>query len=60
VITRRDMLAAALDGHRLPDGSTLAELGLATPVVTYSDVTLREAANFIAEEGITRLPVSRE
>ncbi|MDE3134847.1 MAG: chloride channel protein [Acidobacteriota bacterium] len=57
VVTRRDMLATALDGHALPAGATLADLELPRPVVTYSDITLREAANFIADEGVTRLPV---
>jgi CBS domain-containing protein len=61
VVTRRDMLAAALDGHELPEGATLADLTLPPPVVTYPDITLREAANFIADQGVTRLPVvSRE
>ncbi|MDE3132026.1 MAG: chloride channel protein, partial [Acidobacteriota bacterium] len=57
VVTRRDMLAAALDGHELLEGATLADLTLPEPVVTHSDITLREAANFIAEQGVTRLPV---
>jgi H+/Cl- antiporter ClcA len=57
VVTRRDMLAAALDGHELPAGSTLADLTLPPAVVTYPDITLREAANFIADQGVTRLPV---
>ncbi|MGH2863191.1 MAG: chloride channel protein [Solirubrobacteraceae bacterium] len=59
VVTRRDMLAVALDRHELPEGATLADLVLPKPVVTYSDVTLREAANFIADQGVTRLPVVR-
>jgi CBS domain-containing protein len=61
VVTRRDMLGAALDGHELPDGATLADLVLPAPVVIHPDLTLREAANFIADQGLTRLPVvSRE
>jgi H+/Cl- antiporter ClcA len=56
VVTRRDMLAAALDSDHGPD-ATLADLALPQPVVTHPDLTLREAANFIADRGVTRLPV---
>jgi CIC family chloride channel protein len=59
VVTRRDMLAAALDRDGLPAGATLADWALPRPVVMHPDVTLREAANFIAEHGLTRLPVVR-
>jgi CBS domain-containing protein len=61
VVTRRDMLAAALDRNELPDGATLGDLAVPAPLVTHPDITLREAANFIADQGVTRLPVvSRE
>ena len=61
VITRRDMLAVALDQEELARDATFADLELAAPIVTYADITLREAANFIADTGLTRLPVvSRE
>ncbi len=59
VVTRRDMLAAALDGADLDPRATLADFALPQPTVTYPDITLREAANFIADQGVTRLPVVR-
>lgn len=57
VVTRRDMLAAALDRGDVDASATLAEVALQQPIVTYPDITLREAANFIADQGVTRLPV---
>jgi CIC family chloride channel protein len=55
VVTRRDMLDAALR-HDL-DGAVVAERMLREPVVGYPDLTLREAANLMAERGVTRVPV---
>jgi H+/Cl- antiporter ClcA/predicted transcriptional regulator len=58
IVTRRDMLAAAVRDPRIA-GSTVGELAIAQPIVTYTDLTLREAANFMADRGVTRLPVVR-
>ncbi len=59
IVTRRDMLAAALDRAQLPAGSTLGDVAVPDPVVAFPDITLREAANFMADRGFTRLPVVR-
>jgi H+/Cl- antiporter ClcA/predicted transcriptional regulator len=57
VVTRRDMLDAALAGKRLAPTATVSDLLIPSPVVAYSDLTLREAANLMAEHGVSRTPV---
>jgi CIC family chloride channel protein len=60
-VTRRDMLDAALSDGRRPAEATVQDVAIDDLIVTHSDVTLREAANLMAEHGMTRLPVvSRE
>jgi CBS domain-containing protein len=55
VVTRRDMLDAALAARN--DQATVASLMITDPVIGYTDLTLREAVNLMAERGVTRLPV---
>jgi CBS domain-containing protein len=52
VVTLRNLLDPSVDGERL-----VRDLVARTPVVTYPDCTLREAADVMAHEGIGRLPV---
>jgi CIC family chloride channel protein len=59
VLTRRDMLDAALSGDEVPAAATVDEVAVVTPTVAFSDLTLREAANLMAETGVTRMPVVR-
>jgi len=59
VVTRRDMLDAALADEPPSAETTIDSIALRRPAVTYSDLTLREAANYMAERGVTRLPVVR-
>jgi len=56
VVTRRDMLDAALTDHR-GKAATVDEIMVTPPVVTYADYTLREVVNVMAEQGVTRVPV---
>jgi CBS domain-containing protein len=57
VVTRRDMLAAAL---AQPDTNAVIDhVAVRDPIVTHADLTLREAANLMAERRVTRLPVVR-
>ncbi|MDI3258816.1 MAG: chloride channel protein [Sinobacteraceae bacterium] len=53
IVTRRDMLDAALSGGTAPIESIM----LREPVVCYPDMTLREAANLLAERRVTRVVV---
>jgi CBS domain-containing protein len=55
VVTRRDMLDAALSENN--DGALIEDLAISSPVVVHADLTLREAANLMAERGVTRVPV---
>jgi H+/Cl- antiporter ClcA/CBS domain-containing protein len=55
VVTRRDMLDAALSEDH--DGAVIEDLAISAPVVVHADLTLREAANLMAERGVTRVPV---
>ena len=57
VVTRRDMLDAALNAESLPNDATVSSVILADPTVGFGDLTLREAANLMAEHGVSRLPV---
>ena len=52
IITRRDLL-----NPELADARTLKEALARPPVVTYPDVTAREAADLMVTEGVGRLPV---
>ena len=56
IVTRRDMLDAALAGAEV-DGAKVADVMVADPTLGYGDLTLREAANLMAEHRISRLPV---
>jgi CIC family chloride channel protein len=56
VVTRRDMLHAALT----PTGAgadTVRDVMVGAPVIMHCDLTLREAANLMADHGVTRVPV---
>ncbi|HET9721198.1 MAG TPA: chloride channel protein [Solirubrobacteraceae bacterium] len=55
VITRREMLDAAL--APVAGDAVVGDRMLGEPVVAYPDLTLREAANLMAERGVTRVPV---
>ncbi len=56
VVTRRDMLDAALrDGDT--DGQPVDKILIRRPVVAFADLTLRELANTMAEQEISRMPV---
>jgi H+/Cl- antiporter ClcA/predicted transcriptional regulator len=56
VLTRREMLDAALsDGG--PADAAVDDVMIATPAVAYADLTLREMANIMAEQEISRMPV---
>ena len=55
VLTRRDMLDAALSA--VEDEATVDDRAISSPVVVHPDLTLREAANLMAERGVTRVPV---
>jgi CBS domain-containing protein len=57
VVTRRDMLDAALGAERVKPEATVGDLLIPSPVVAYSDLTLREAANLMAERCVSRTPV---
>lgn len=52
VVTLRNLLDPSIPGDRL-----VSDLVTRSPVVTYPDSTLREAADVMAHEGIGRLPV---
>jgi CBS domain-containing protein len=52
VVTRRD-----INGSKLSNMATIAELVKRPPVTIYEDDTLREAIDLMAENGIGRLPV---
>jgi H+/Cl- antiporter ClcA len=56
IVTRRDMLDVALAGAASPD-AIVADLMVLDPQVAYSDLTLREAANLMAEHHVSRMPV---
>ena len=55
--TRRAMLDAALSAGDLEPDATVQGIAIQDLVITHSDVTLREAANVMAEHRLTRLPV---
>jgi CBS domain-containing protein len=57
VVTRRDMLDAALGADDLPANAIVRDLLLREPVVAYPDLTLREAANLMEEHHVSRTPV---
>jgi CIC family chloride channel protein len=57
VVTRRDMLDAALAPSRFGADTRVSKLAVTRPVLGHPDLTLREAANLMAEHGVTRLPV---
>jgi H+/Cl- antiporter ClcA/predicted transcriptional regulator len=57
VVTRRDMLDAALSPETVDDEATVDDLAVSPPVVVHTDLTLREAANLMADRGVTRVPV---
>jgi CBS domain-containing protein len=59
IVTRRQMLHAAIATDELEPALTLETITIRDPVVTYADITLREAANFMADSGVTRMPVVR-
>jgi H+/Cl- antiporter ClcA/CBS domain-containing protein len=57
VVTRRDMLDAALANGTVSDEATVEQIAVAEPAVAHPDLTLREAANLMAELGVSRMPV---
>jgi chloride channel protein, CIC family len=57
VVTRRDMLDAALFPERFGPGTPVEEITVTSPVLAYADLTLREMANRMAEQSVTRCPV---
>ena len=57
VVTRRDMLDAALSEDELDGDAVVDDVAVMAPVVAYPDQTLREVANVMAEARVSRLPV---
>ena len=57
VVTRREMFDAALAGDDLSPAAVVGDVMLRDPVVAYGDLTLREAANLMAEYQVSRMPV---
>ncbi len=57
VVTRREMLDAALSADRLDPDATVGDIAIDSPVVAYPDQTLREVANLMAERSVSRVPI---
>jgi H+/Cl- antiporter ClcA/CBS domain-containing protein len=57
VVTRRDMLDAALTDGAAKPGATVDDVAMHAPQVAYPDETLREVANRMADVHVSRMPV---